>query len=57
MADPETDLMKKNQHIFTGVGAVLGAMTAATIGGPLVVAIGAGLGGFIGYKMLARIGA
>lgn len=57
MADPEAELMKKNQHIFTGVGAVLGAVAAATVGGPLIVAIGAGIGGFVGYKMLTRIGA
>lgn len=57
MSDPETELMKRNQHLFTGVGAVLGAVAGTAIGGVLAVAIGAGIGGFIGYKMLTRIGA
>lgn len=47
--------LAKNKYIFAGVGAVLGGLTGAAIGGGLIVLIGAGVGGLLGYNALRRL--
>jgi osmotically inducible lipoprotein OsmB len=48
--------LKKNQYIFTGVGAVLGGLVGASVAGVATAVAGVVVGGWIGHQLLGRIG-